>query len=282
MRIFSHSRTLRLCLALFCLLTVFPLQADVFDGWRKGDGLPDPPEPPRLVNDFASVMPLRQRDSLERVLTAFDDSTSNQICIVTMSSLGGREIVEYGTALGNKWGVGSRRNNGVLLLLKVRSPQIQDDPDAGYVDVAILPGRGLEGAIPDVYAARIIRNIMGPRLKKDEYVPALAKACAELMALASGEISEPRDGVDGGDWGSFLPVFVFLFIILLIVIARSKDSGGSGGPGSSGGGRRPPVIFWGGGSGRGSGGSFGGGSFGGGFGGFGGGSFGGGGASGRF
>lgn len=239
--------------------------------------LPDPADPPRLVNDFASVIPAPQRDSLERVLVAFDDSTSNQICIVTVPSLGGREVVEYGTALGNKWGVGSRRNNGILLLLKVRNPQNTDDPDARYVDVAILPGRGLEGAIPDVYAARIIRNIMGPHLKKDEYVPALAKACSELMALASGEIAQPRDD-DSGVWEEILPVLVILLIILLVYFSKSNRSDGSGPSGGSGG-RRPPVIIWGGGFGRSSGGSFGGG---GGFGGFGGGSFGGGGASGRF
>ena len=238
-------------------------------------GLPDPGNPPRLVNDFAQVIPASQRDSLERALVAFDDSTSNQICIVTMRSLGGREIIEYGTALGNKWGVGSKRNNGVLILLKVRCPQAKDDPDGPYVDVAILPGRGLEGAIPDVYAARIIRNIMGPYLREDNYVPALSKACAEVMALAAGEISEPRDNKADKDGIVSMVIFLLAIILLIIILSRSK---GSGDGNHSGGGRYSggPVI-WGGSFGRG-----GSSPFSGGFGGFGGGSFGGGGARGRF
>ncbi|MBP5539232.1 MAG: TPM domain-containing protein [Bacteroidales bacterium] len=255
------------------LLAALPLQAGLFDSSK--DGLPEPSDPPRLVNDFASVIPAYQRDSLEQVLVAFDDSTSNQICIVTMPTLDGREIVEYGTALGNKWGIGSKRNNGVLILLKIRNPQLESDPDAKYVDVAILPGRGLEGAIPDAYAARIIRNIMGPYLREDDYSPALMEACAEVMALAAGEISEPRDGEEEED-GWELLFYIIIFIIVLIIIAKKNHTGGSGRNSGTGGGFGGPIIFGGGGSS--SGGSF----SGGGFGGFGGGSFGGGGAHGRF
>ncbi len=255
------------------LLAALPLQAGLFDSSK--DGLPESPDPPRLVNDFASVIPDFQRDSLEQVLVAFDDSTSNQICIVTMPTLNGREIVEYGTALGNKWGIGSKRNNGVLILLKIRNPQLEGDQDAKYVDVAILPGRGLEGAIPDAYAARIIRNIMGPYLREDDYVPALTQACAEVMALAAGEISEPRDGEEDDGWLEI--IYIVIIVIVLIMISRKNSSGGSkGGNSGSRGGFGGPIIFGGGGSS--SGGSFGGG----GFGGFGGGSFGGGGARGRF
>lgn len=261
-------RSLLLTLA---LLAALPLQAGLFDSSK--DDLPESPDPPRLVNDFASVIPAYQRDSLEQVLVAFDDSTSNQICIVTMPTLDGREIVEYGTALGNKWGIGSKRNNGVLILLKIRNPQLEGDPDAKYVDVAILPGRGLEGAIPDAYASRIIRNIMGPYLREDNYSPALMEACAEVMALAAGEISEPRDGEEEED-GWELLFYIIIFIIVLIVIAKKNHTGGSGTHSGTGGGFGP-IIFGGGSSSSGGGSS-------GGFGGFGGGSFGGGGARGRF
>lgn len=277
MTVFSPIRrtALPLCLALVCLLGSLPLQAGLFDGWQKGDGLPEPPDPPRLVNDLAGVLPSFQRDSLERVLVDFDRNTSNQICVVTVSTLGDREIMEYGTALGNKWGIGSTRNNGVLLLLKARGTG-----DERYIDVAIMTGRGLEGAIPDAYASRIIRNIMGPELREDRYMPAVAKACAELMALAAGEISEPRDDEEEDMTETIVFVIILLILILLIVFGRSGRNNGKGGSsgGSRGGGG--PVIFFPGG-GRSSGGSFSGG-FGGGFGGFGGGSFGGGGAHGRF
>lgn len=258
-------------LIILCAVLAIPLRAA--DSW-----VPDPSDPPRLVNDFASAFTAAQRDSLETALVEFDDSTSNQICVVTVKDLQGMDVADYALALGRKWGVGSKRNNGVIVLLKTR--------EGSYVDVTIQVGRGLEGAIPDVYASRIIRNIMGPHLRNDEYWPAVSKACIELMALAKGEISEPRDAAEGSGEGAIVVLGVFFLIIfLLILLAASKDKNNRGGRG--GGFFNGPTIThvpssrsshsssWGGGFGGGSG-------WGGGFGGFGGGSFGGGGASGRF
>ena len=116
------------------------------------DYIPSSPKPARLVNDFAGAFTQYQTDSLETALVDFDDRTSNQICVVTVTSLHDYEVAEYALRLANKWGIGSSRNNGVLVLLKTR--------EGGYVDVTIQVGHGLEGAIPDAYASRIVRNIM--------------------------------------------------------------------------------------------------------------------------
>jgi uncharacterized protein len=255
----------------FIVALAFPCRAAV------QDYIPSAPQPPRLVNDLASAFTQYQTDSLETALVDFDGRTSNQICVVTIKSLHDYDVAEYALALANKWGIGSSRNNGVLILLKTR--------EGGYVDVTIQVGRGLEGAIPDAYASRIIRNIMGPHLRQDEYWPAVSKACVELMALAEGEISEPRDDTEGDALGAAIVMgLFFLLIFALIIYAASKDNNHHGG--GTGSFRGPTIIFGNGGSSRStwSGGGFGGGSGwgGGGFGGFGGGSFGGGGASGRF
>lgn len=251
----------RLCLLI--LATVFlPLSARA--------AIPEKPVPERLVNDFAGVFTPFERDSLEYALYAFDENTSNQISVITVRSLDGMDVAEYALRLGNNWGVGSNRNNGIIILLKPRG-------EDGYVDVTIQVGRGLEGAIPDAYAARIIRNIMGPYLSTDQYFPAVSKACEELQLLASGEISEPRD--DDGDGGDVIAVVLILLFIIIVVILASKSGHGKGGDSFGGGSGHGPTIFFG----PGFGGSSGSGSFsGGGFRGFGGGSFGGGGASGRF
>ena len=262
----------RIAALIFIVALAFPCRAAV------QDYIPSSPEPPRLVNDFASAFELYQADSLETVLVDFDERTSNQISVVTVTDLHDYDVAEFALALANKWGIGNSRNNGVLILLKTRN--------GGYVDVTIQVGRGLEGAIPDAYASRIIRNIMGPHLRKDEYWPAVSKACVELMALAEGEISEPRDDTEGDALGAAIVMgLFFLLIFVLIIYAASKDNNHHGG--STGSFRGPTITFGSGGSSRStwSGGGFGGGSGwggGGGFGGFGGGSFGGGGASGRF
>lgn len=263
-------------------LLILSLALLALPGWgRRPSWIPAPYEPQRLVNDFAGIFSVSQRDSLERVLVAFDDSTSNQITVVSVQTLAGHDVDEFAVRLANEWGIGTKkRNNGVLVLIKPRGR------DNNYIDVTIQVGRGLEGAIPDAYASRIIRNIMGPFLRQDLYFQAIVKGCDELKALAAGEISEPRDGeTEPPGWlilGIFLLFIIGLVLLLVLLDKYNRKHGGTGlGGGGGSGWGGGPIIFGGGGGHSHSG--WGGGSFGGGgFGGFGGGSFGGGGASGRF
>lgn len=245
-------------------------------------GIPAVPDPPRLVNDFAGVLGSRA-DELEQILVAFDDSTSNQITVVTVSSLDGYEVGEFALELGRKWGVGKSINNGIVVLVK---PKNSD----GGGDVTIQVGYGLEGAITDAYCRRIIDNEMIPAFKEEDYYKGVYNACDQLMKLASGEISEPRSEEDPSGWaillGFFLPMV--LFVVVLCIFHKKNGGNFTDNSGGTGGSRRPFIWFgpgsggsssWGGSSGWGGGH---GGGFGGGFGGFGGGSFGGGGASGHW
>ncbi|MBQ8421767.1 MAG: TPM domain-containing protein [Bacteroidales bacterium] len=239
--------------------------------------VPSRPEPQRLVNDFAGLFTASQTEKLEHALVAFDDSTSNQITVVTVTDLEGYDASEYATRIGLDWGVGSDKfDNGIVFLVKPRTAD-------SYGEIFIAVGYGLEGAIPDAYVKRIINGEIIPYFQNGDYYGGVAAGCDTLMKLASGEISEPRadDEMDSG----VIAALIFLGFILLFVgiVLASKNGKGGGGNGGSGGRRviyTGPVI-------RGGGfptGGFGGGSFGGGggFGGFGGGSFGGGGAGGRF
>ena len=251
-------------LALVCLLAAAMSYA-----------VPSRPDPQRLVNDLARVFTPEQVSRLENTLVAFDDSTSNQIAVVTVKDLEGYDASEYAVRIGLDWGVGSEQfNNGIVLLVK---PKTFDS--AGQVFIAV--GYGLEGAIPDAYAKRIIENELIPHFRNNDYYAGVEAACDVLMKLASGEISEPRGEEEDDALLEIIATLLFiglLIFIFIIAIGQNDDNGHS-----SGGGRRTiyvgPIIT----SGRsyGGGSSFGGG-FGGGFGGFGGGSFGGGGAGGSW
>ncbi len=243
--------------------------------------IPPRPEPPRLVNDFAGILSPAQRATLERKLTAFDDSTSNQITVVTVTDLEGYSPAEYGTEIGLQWQVGSAKSdNGIVVLVKPKTAS-----SGGQANISV--GYGLEGAIPDSYAKRIITGEMIPAFQRGDYYAGIDNACTVLMKLASGEISEPREGGSGGIGSGSIILLVIIFLVIAALAGR-----GSKGGGGNGGSRRyaDDADFAGGliignilgsmGSGRSGG--FGGGSFGGGFGGFGGGSFGGGGASGSW
>lgn len=237
-------------------------------GYTFGQSLPDQPSPPRLVNDFANIIPDAQESQLEAKLVAYNDTTSTQLVIVTMQNLDGYPISEFSYELGDKWGVGQEgKDNGLVITVAVDERQ-----------TFIATGWGMEGNVTDVMASRIIENVMIPEFKKDDYHAGLDKATDVIIGLMQGTY-EADDLSDSSD--SDTPSFPFIAVILFIVfiIWMSSNSKGGGGQinrrGWSG-----PIIFPSGGS------SFGGGGFGGGssggFGGFGGGSFGGGGAGGSW
>ena len=75
----------------------------------------------RFVNDFAGVFDNRQAMELEEYLATFSDTTTNQVVVVTIADLGDYEPADYAQRLGQKWGVGSDKDNGVIILVKPRN-----------------------------------------------------------------------------------------------------------------------------------------------------------------
>ncbi|MFD1870899.1 TPM domain-containing protein [Hymenobacter bucti] len=243
--------------------------------------LPPVPNPPRLVNDLAGVMQPQEVAALEQKLVSYNDSTTSQIAVVTVPTLGGSEIADYAQKLYESWGIGSKNNNnGILVLVAIQEHQAR-----------IQTGYGLEGAVPDALAKRIISNTLIPAFRQNQYYAGLDRATDQLIALAKGEYkADPADAQrtrgrrDRTGSGSFF--WIIIGVLVLIFLLRSRGGGGRDGRGGLGGGFVPPIIFGDFSGGRGvfggGGGGFGGGGGGGGFGGFGGGSSGGGGASGSW
>ncbi|TKB98100.1 TPM domain-containing protein [Pedobacter cryotolerans] len=238
-----------------------------------------PAKPNKLVNDYTNTLTSEQIQSLERKLVAFDDSTSNQIAVVIMKSVGDYDINEYAQKLGRAWGVGGKeKNNGVVLLVAM-----------GDRKLSIQTGYGVEGALPDIYTKRIIENDIKPFFKTNDYYAGIDAGTNSIIELIKGEYKNdnPKAKSKGSKSGAG---FIVIIIIIVIVIILRKGGGGGGGNQVIGGRGVADALFWsmllGGGRGSGGGGfggGFGGGSSGGGgFGGFGGGSFGGGGSSGSW
>jgi uncharacterized protein len=237
------------------------------------DSIPRP-TPPRLVNDFAGVLTPAQRQALEDKLVAYDDSTSNQIAVVTIRSTNQYTIEEVGLQILRQWGVGGQanRDNGIVILVAVADR-----------DVNISTGYGLEGAVPDITARNIIENDIVPAFRAENYYRGLDAATTSIFRAAAGEYQAPDNYRNRGGGNPGIAKIIFA-IILAIFIMSMFGGGGGGGFMSRRGYRRfgGPVIFPGGFGGGGFGGGGFGGGGGGGFGGFGGGSGGGGGASGSW
>jgi uncharacterized protein len=242
---------------------------------------PRKPTPPRLVNDLANVLTPEQEAALESKLVAYDDSTSNQVVVVTVPSLNDIPLEDYALRILRDWGVGNKKtNNGVVILAAIKERQMR-----------IETGYGLEGAIPDITANQIIDNHMVEHFRAGNYYRGFDEAADAIIRAAAGEYRAPEDyrkQTSKGRGGSGLPFFVII-LILIFLFSRGGGRGGGGmmsrrgfGSGAVTGALLGSLLSGGRGGGWSGGGGGGWSGGGGGFGGFGGGSGGGGGASGSW
>jgi len=233
--------------------------------------IPEVPNPPRLFNDYAGIVSSEEASSIENTLNSYNDSTSVQIAVVVVNTVGQYDIADYAQQLAQKWQIGNKgKNNGVLLVLAMNDRKSR-----------IEVGYGLEGVITDIQTAHIQDNVLRPLMKQKQYSTAILSTVEAIYLAAKGEYkaTAPVKFKVKNSWIG-IAIFAVLFIFIVILAARGGGTGGnSGGMGDlilpaillSQAGSRNSGSSWG---------SFSGGS--GGFGGFGGGSFGGGGSSGSW
>lgn len=222
----------------------------------------------RVVDD-AHILDDETRDSLTGKLAALEARTSRQLIVVTIPSLGGYEISDYGYQLGRAWGIGQKKlNNGALLIVAPSEHRVR-----------IEVGYGLEPILTDALSAVIIQNQVLPHFRKGDFnggVVAGTDALIEQLSLDPSEAEKRAAAAaqarHNGGQGQIDPIGV-LIAIIIVGFALSRVFGGWG---------FLPFLFLGGGRGGGYYGGDRGGWGGGGFGGGGGGSFGGGGASGSW
>ncbi len=220
------------------------------------------------VVDEAGLLTPAERQSLTETLKAHEEATGNQVVVVTLRSLQGTPIEDYGYQLGRFWGIGRQgKDNGVLLIVAPNERKVR-----------IEVGYGLEGALTDATSRVIIERIMTPAFRSGQFGPGIVAGVGAILKVISSEGGPPPHrrtiGADRSTVGLLPPLLIFGGFILFMWLAyRGRRSSYYASPGR----RRGTWIGYGGGfgGGFGGGGSGGGGGFGGG-----GGSFGGGGASG--
>ncbi|MGM0744005.1 MAG: TPM domain-containing protein [Bacteroidota bacterium] len=241
-------------------ITILFLSLFFMAGLSEGSAQDFPQTPSGHVNDYADVLNSSQEQQLERKLRAYRDSTSNVIAIAILNNLQGVSREEAANTIFNSWRMWEgERQNGVLILVAVEDRQMQ-----------IEVGYGLEGAVTDLMAGRIVDQILRPNFRNNDFYSGLDEASTTIMRLAAGEYDAvPQQSDDKPKVIVFIVIFVILFSVIYILVNAS---------GGSGGGRRRKrhtmgsggVVVWGGGRSSGGfgggGGSFGGFSGGGGFG----------------
>lgn len=220
----------------------------------------------RVVDEAGTLSP-GTRERLAEMLAAHEQQTGQQVVVVTLKSLQGFAIEEFGYQLGRHWGIGQKdKNTGALLVVAPNERKVR-----------IEVGYGLEGQLTDAQSRVIIDQVIVPAFRRGDFNGGVLEGTAAMLRVLGGtaEPGAPRQRVPAHvvAGAHMLLTLAVLLVLWIMVWSRSRRAFGGG---------VPPIWYFPAGVGRGfSGGSSGGGSFGGGFSG-GGGSFGGGGASGSW
>lgn len=167
-----------------------------------------------LVTDDANILTAEQEDVLRADLLSYEQQTSNQIAVLTVQTLDGMEPMEAAVEVGRSWGVGTEKDNGILILVS-------------YEDrtVTIATGYGLEGAVPDLVAHGITEETIVPYFREGEFYEGIAAGIDDLKKHIGGEYTAER--FEEGNGFSFGPWMFFLFFILVdwfaALLGRSKS-----------------------------------------------------------
>ena len=176
---------------------------------------------PRLqgyVNDYAGMISLPAKSKIEERLRAFEQSDSTQIVILTVPSLEGENLEEFGIKVAEAWKIGQKgKDNGAILIVSKQERKIR--VEVGY---------GLEGKLTDLAAGRIIDLVIKPRFQQGDFDGGFIAGISSMIDATRGEFkAEPRPvrqrqrGVP-----PFLSIFLFFAIFTLILGSLSRVLGG--------------------------------------------------------
>lgn len=158
------------------------------------------------VNDYANLISPAAEQELTALLTAFEQSDSTQVAILTVDSLEGEDIEGFSIRVVDQWKVGQKgKDNGVLLLVAKEERKIR-----------IEVGRGLEGVLTDLLSGRIIDQAIAPAFRAGQIDQGFVNGTKAIIAATRGEFKgDPNARRRTGDKAP--PIVSYLFVALLLV-----------------------------------------------------------------
>ncbi|MBK7134917.1 MAG: YgcG family protein [Rhodocyclales bacterium] len=160
------------------------------------------------VTDLTGTLSRDQAAALEADLAQFEKSRGSQIAILLVPSTQPESIEAYSIRVAEAWKLGRKGIDDGILVLVARNDR----------KLRIEVGRGLEGALPDVVAKRIIEETMLPRFRSGDYFGGLQDGVSQIKAIIAGEplpspLSRTQGAAAAGSWGDLLPLaMLFVFV----------------------------------------------------------------------
>jgi uncharacterized protein len=181
----------------------------------------DVPQLQGYVNDYANMISPSVKEGMENELKAFEQTDSTQIVILTIPSLEGEVIEEFGIKVGDVWKIGQKaKDNGLILIVSQQDRKMR-----------IEVGRGLEGRMTDLMAGRIIDLVIKPRFNRGDFDGGFTAGVHAMIDASRGEFKvEGTPGRQRQDnFSSIISVLIFGSIIILILGSFSRILGGVAG-----------------------------------------------------
>lgn len=232
------------------------------------------------ITDEADLLKPEDRNAIDAELTDLEQKSTDQVAVVTLKSLQGYTIEDFGIEIGRKWGIGQKgKDNGILLIIAPNEHRVR-----------IEVGRRLEPIMTDLMSKLIIENAITPAFRKGDFAGGIRAGVRDIKDVLLGDAEAVKERAmgprrtDSPDTMQIILLIFWICVVLYILYAVYRSAQAAQQAGVTRSRRHGTPVFipgssdsWGGGwSGGSSGGDSGGGWSGGG------GDFGGGGASGSW
>jgi uncharacterized protein len=178
------------------------------------------------VVDEANILDQAARASLTQKLADLEAKTTDQLVVVTLKSLQGTSIEDFGYQLGRHWRVGQKdKNNGVLLIVVPSERKVR-----------IEVGYGLEGTLTDAVTRLIIENAIVPRFRANDYPGGIARGVDDIISVLSGDAAEwkaraaqrPDRRTLGLDTIFIIVLIAVIFMLVFVLAAGISESRSNG------------------------------------------------------
>ena len=182
------------------------------------------PQAQGYVNDYAKILRTNEKNKISSYLENLYDSTGIQIAVLTIPSLNGEDLEVFSLKVAEKWQIGNKdKDSGALLLIALKDRKMR-----------IETGYGLEGKLTDAKCGLIIRNVLAPEFRNENYGKGILKAVQNMGGIASDDealvsksVKDSNNSEDEDRAFPFFGALIIMFFWYLIFSSFAKRRGGA-------------------------------------------------------
>lgn len=178
-------------------------------GWVAAQTQQPIPALSSRVTDLTATLSADQRGRLEEKLAAFERQKGAQIAVLIVPTVKPETIPEYALRVVESWKLGRKGvDDGVLLLIAKEDRKLR-----------IEVGYGLEGALNDATAKRIISETIGPRFKQGDFYGGIGSGLDTMIKVIGGEpLPKPEQQHDAKNSDGGLDTLLFVGFVLVFIV----------------------------------------------------------------